>query len=495
MKRNFILALDQGTTGSRAFLFDQTGKIHASDYREFRQYFPKPGWVEHDADEIWQSCVAVIKGALKKGKVRAEQIAAIGITNQRETTILWDRRTGKPVARAIVWQCRRTADMCERLRTKGYEKLFKKKTGLVLDAYFSGTKIKWLLEHIPGLSHRARKGDICFGTIDSWLVYKLTGGKEHVTDMTNASRTLLFNIRNLKWDAQLLRILQIPSNILPRVQNSGSFFGKTVSVAGLPDGIPITAILGDQQAALYGQGCFEAGTVKNTYGTGCFLVLNTGKKLVYSRSGLLSTLASDDQGKPVYAVEGSIFIAGAVVQWLRDQLRFFKQSSETQAKIRGLKDTGGVYFVPAFTGLGAPYWDSNARGVITGLTRGSSSAHIIRAALESIAYQTKDVFDLMQQDLGRNILELKVDGGACRNDFLMQFQADILNCKIVRPQVIESTALGAAQLAGVTAGIWNKKDLEKIRRVEKVFASRINSNQRAILYNGWQKAVRQARTA
>jgi glycerol kinase len=517
MKRQtqYILALDQGTTGSRAFLFDARGSVVASDYKEFPQYFPKPGWVEHDADEIWASCVAVIKGVLTKSRVSPAQIAAIGITNQRETTVLWDRKTGKPVHRAIVWQCRRTADFCQGLRAKGLEKLFREKTGLVIDAYFSGTKIRWLLDHIPGLRLRAEKGQICFGTIDSWLIWKLTGGTSHVTDLTNASRTLIFNIRSKKWDPQLLKILKIPSAILPRVQNSGSVFGQTKQSknpcrpigplcqrlpkggeqSGLSEGIPIAADLGDQQAALYGQGCYEPGTVKNTYGTGCFIVLNTGKKLIFSRKGLLSTLASDDKGKPVYALEGSVFVAGAVVQWLRDQLGVIKKSSETGTMIRGLKDTHGVYFVPAFVGLGAPYWDSEARGMICGLTRGANSRHIVRAALESMAYQTKDVFDLMQKESGRRIKTLNVDGGACKNDFLMQFQSDILGCRIVRPRVIESTAQGAAYLAGVTIGWWNgPKDLAKLRKTERTFVPKMSAARRDEFYAGWQQAVDKART-
>lgn len=509
MNKCYILALDQGTTGSRAFLFDARGHVVASDYKEFPQYFPKPGWVEHDAEEIWASCVAVIKGVLVKSRVSPQTIAAIGITNQRETTVLWDRKTGKPVQRAIVWQCRRTADLCQGLRAKGLEKLFREKTGLVIDAYFSGTKIRWLLDHVPGLRRRAEKGEICFGTIDSWLIWKLTGGASHTTDLTNASRTLVFNIRSKKWDPQLLKILKIPSTILPRVQNSGSVFGHTKqpknsdrpigslreqSGCGLPEGIPITADLGDQQAALYGQGCYAPGTVKNTYGTGCFIVLNTGKKLILSRKGLLSTLASDDKGKPVYALEGSVFIAGAVVQWLRDQLGVIKTSAQTEAMVHGLKDTHGVYFVPAFVGLGAPYWDSEARGVICGLTRGASVKHIVRAALESMAYQTKDVFDLMQKESGRKIRALNVDGGACKNDFLMQFQADILGCRITRPQMIDSTAQGAAYLAGVTIGWWNgQKDLAQLRKSGHAFVPKMSAARRDELYAGWQGAVKRCR--
>ena len=501
--RNYILALDQGTTGSRAFLFDGQGRAVASDYKEFPQYFPKPGWVEHDADEIWASCVVVIKGVLRKSRVSPTAIAAIGVTNQRETTVLWDRKTGKPVHRAIVWQCRRTADLCQGLRAKGFEKLFRAKTGLVIDAYFSGTKIRWLLDHVPGLRRRAEKGQICFGTIDSWLIWKLTGGASHVTDLTNASRTLVFNIRSKKWDPRLLEILKIPAAILPRAQNPGSIFGctkarknsGTQSGSWLPAGIPIAAVLGDQQAALYGQGCYAPGTVKNTYGTGCFIVFNTGKKLISSKKGLLSTLASDDKGKPVYALEGSVFIAGAVVQWLRDQLGVINTSAQTGKMVRGLKDTHGVYFVPAFVGLGAPYWDSEARGLIYGLTRGANVKHIVRAALESMAYQTKDVFDLMQEESGTRIRALNVDGGACQNDFLMQFQADILGCRITRPKTIESTAQGAAYLAGVTIGLWQgKKDLAKLRQTERIFVPKISAARRAELYAGWQQAVDKART-
>ncbi|HLF18951.1 MAG TPA: glycerol kinase GlpK [Candidatus Omnitrophota bacterium] len=497
MVKKYILALDQGTTGSRAFIFDGMGRIVTSHYREFKQYYPKPGWVEHDADEIWASCCEVIKGAISKAGIDKKQIAAVGITNQRETTVLWDRATSRPLARAIVWQCRRTADICRGIAR--YAPTFKRKTGLVLDPYFSGTKIKWLLDNVKGLRSRAREGKVCFGTIDSWLIWKLTGGKSHATDVTNASRTLIFNIRNLKWDDELLRILSIPKSILPKAQNSGSIFGYTAvgaqHAAPLPSGIPIAAVLGDQQAALYGQGCYAPGSVKNTYGTGCFIMLNTGRKLIYSKKGLLTTLASDDQGRPVYALEGAIFIAGAAVQWLRDELKTIKTSAESDKAIKGLKDTNGVYFVPAFTGLGAPYWDAHARGLITGLTRGANRQHIIRAALEAIAYQVKDVFDIMKKESGRAIPELKVDGGACRSDFLMQFQADLLNCRIVRPRVIESTAQGAAHLAGVTVGLWRgKKDLKALQKKDRVFIPRMKVRKREELYAGWQRAVTQART-
>jgi len=488
MGKKYILALDQGTTGSRAFLFDQNGRVVNSDYREFKQYFPKPGWVEHDADEIWQSCESVIKGVLRKSKISPKNIAAIGITNQRETTVLWDRNTSRPVGKAIVWQCRRTADIC--LSLKKFSPVFRRKTGLVLDPYFSGTKIKWILDNTKGLRLKACDGRICFGTIDSWLIWKLTGGQEHVTDMTNASRTLLFNIRQRKWDEELLSILDVPKAVLPRVQNSGSIFGHTAEEGGcLPSGIPIASVLGDQQAALYGQGCYAAGTVKNTYGTGCFIVLNTGTKLILSKAGLLSTIASDEYGRPVYAMEGSIFIAGAAIQWLRDQMGILKQSSESESLIKGLKDSGGVYFVPAFTGLGAPYWNAEARGMISGITRGTHRGHITRAALEAMAYQTKDVFDVMIKESGKRIRALKVDGGACQNNFLMQFQSDILGCSIVRPKMIESTALGAAQLAGVTVGIWRPRELDAMRGIDLTFTPKIKSGERKDLYAGWREAI------
>jgi glycerol kinase len=489
--KKYILAIDQGTTGSRAIIFDETGKILSSAYKEFPQYYPRPGWVEHDAEEIWASCVTVIKKAVLRARIHPKQIAAIGITNQRETTVLWDRKTSKPVYRAIVWQCRRTADFCKSPAIKALSTIIRNKTGLVIDPYFSGTKIRWLLDHVSGLRRRAESGEICFGTVDSWLIWKLTGGQAHVTDMTNASRTLLFNIKTLRWDADLFKKFKIPEIVAPRVHVSGSIMGQTArGAAGLSERIPIAAVMGDQQSALYGQGCFDPGTVKNTYGTGCFLVLNTGKKLVYSKNGLLSTLACDDRGKPVYALEGSIFIAGAVVQWLRDELKVIKKSSDCEKLIHGVKDTQGVYFVPAFAGLGAPYWDSQARGMITGLTRGSGVHHIVRAALESMAYQTKDVFDVMQKDFGRAIKELRVDGGACQNNFLMQFQSDVLNCRIVRPKFIETTAQGAAYLAGVTVGLWNgKKDVHRLIKKDRTFSPKMSAQHREELYSGWLRAV------
>lgn len=489
--RKYILAVDQGTTGSRAILFDAAGRTVASAYREFRQYFPKPGWVEHDAQEIWRSCETVIAEAIRKSKIAPAEILAIGITNQRETTVMWDRKTSRPAHRAIVWQCRRTSDICRALKKR--EPMIHKKTGLVLDPYFSGTKIRWLLDHVPGLRLRAARGKIAFGTIDSWLIWKLTGGRSHVTDLTNASRTLLLNIKTKKWDPELLKVFGVPGKVLPRLQLSGSIFGITQNVAGLPDGIPIAGVMGDQQAALYGQGCYEAGTSKNTYGTGCFIMLNTGKKLVYSKEGLLTTLACDFKGRSVYALEGAVFIGGAVVQWLRDGLKIIKSSAETEKAIHGLKDTGGVYVVPAFVGLGAPYWKSEARGLITGITRGTTMPHLIRACLESIAYQTRDVFDIMQRTFGGPIHELKVDGGACKNDLLMQFQADILGSKIVRPKVIELTARGVAHLAGVTIGLWKKShDLKKQHQIDRIFSPYMNGHDRVRLYQGWLKAVQRA---
>ena len=490
MKR-YVLAIDQGTTGSRAILFDVNGKTVASAYREFKQFFPKPGWVEHDAQEIWRSCETVIRQTLRKSKVAPEKILSIGITNQRETTVMWDRKTSRPVHHAIVWQCRRTSEICHALRK--HEPRIHRKTGLMLDPYFSGTKVKWLLDHVPGLRRRAAQGHIAFGTIDSWLIWKLTGGRSHVTDLTNASRTLLLNIRSKKWDPELLKIFGVSSKILPSLQPSGSIFGTTQKIAGLSAGIPIAGVMGDQQAALYGQGCFEPGTSKNTYGTGCFIMMNTGKKFVVSKQGLLTTLACDFRGKPVYALEGAVFIGGAVVQWLRDGLKVIKHSSGTEKAIRGLKDTGGVYVVPAFVGLGAPYWKSEARGLVSGLTRGTTTAHLIRACLEAIAYQSKDVFDIMQKAFGYPIHELKVDGGACKNDLLMQFQADILGSKIIRPKMIELTARGVAHLAGVTMGLWKKShDFKKQHQVDRIFSPSMKPGKRAELYQGWLKAVQRA---
>ncbi len=491
MMKKYILSIDQGTTGSRAFVFDAHGRVLSSAYQEFKQYYPKPGWVEHDAQEIWDSVDAVIRKAVKQSRIDPKSIAGIGITNQRETTVLWDRQTSKPFYHAIVWQCRRTAEACARLRK--YGNLFRTATGLVVDAYFSGTKIQWLLNHVPGLRRKAAKSQVAFGTIDSWLIFKLTNGAAHVTDMTNASRTLIFDIKSKAWSKPLLKLLNIPESILPKVLPSASVFGHTShGVAGLPAGIPIAAVMGDQQAALYGQGCFSAGTIKNTYGTGCFMLLNTGSKCVHSKKGLLTTLGCDAQGQPVYVLEGAVFIAGAVVQWLRDELKVIKDSSSTEAMIAGLEDTQGVYLVPAFVGLGAPYWNAEARGIITGLTRGTNVRHIVRAALESMAYQTKEIFDLMGRESGLQIKNLAVDGGACRNNFLMQFQADMLGISITRPLMVDSTVAGAAYLAGVSTGLWKLQDLYKIKKIERVFKPR--GEEVKSKYEGWAHAVRQALT-
>jgi len=488
-QKRHILAIDQGTTGSRAFVFDLRGRCVAKAYKEFKQYYPKPGWVEHSPDEIWDSVEAVVRRAVASARIDPRSIAAIGITNQRETTIVWDRATGKPLYRAIVWQDRRTADQCARPGLQRHLKTIRSSTGLRLDPYFSATKLQWLLEHVPGLRAKAKAGKACFGTVDTWLIYNLTGRAVHATDLTNASRTMLLNIRTKKWDERLLKIFDVPSGLLPEVFPSGHVFGHTRQIAGLAAGIPITAVMGDQQAALYGQGCFASGNVKNTYGTGCFMVLNTGQRLRISRHGLLSTIACDAFGHPVYALEGSVFIAGAVVQWLRDGLKAIPDSSSTEKAIAAVKDTAGVYFVPAFVGLGAPYWDPHARGTITGLTQGTNVNHIIRAAVESMAYQTKDVFDLMARESGLKIRSLAVDGGACRNDFLMQFQADILSAAVVRPKMVDTTVSGAAHLAGVTAGLWRPKDLAAMRGVDRTFRPSMPGSQVQEKYVGWQKAV------
>jgi glycerol kinase len=496
----YILAIDQGTTGSRAYIFDKSGRILSSAYKEIKQIYPAAsggGWVEHDPNEIWRSVEYVVKQALSRKNIKPSDIAAIGITNQRETTILWDRKTGRPVYNAIVWQCRRTAAMCDKLKKDGYAELFRKKTGLVIDAYFSGTKVKWLLDNVKGLRARAEKGRICFGTVDTWLIWKLTGGKVHATDYTNASRTLVFNIKEKKWDDQLLKVLKIPKALLPSVKASSSIFGKTANNScGLVPGIPITGDAGDQQAALFGQGCFTAGEMKNTYGTGCFLLLNTGKRFMLSNKGLLTTLACDAHGAPCYAQEGAVFIAGAAVQWLRDELKIIKTTAETERWAKKVKDTGGVYFVPAFVGLGAPYWDSRARGTLTGITRGTGRPHIIRATLEAIAYQVKDIVDIMEKETGNRLKSLRVDGGACRNDLLMQFQADMLGVKIVRPKITETTAKGAAMLAGLAVGFWKSSaELRKTLTAEKTFSSRMKNKTRDALYAGWLAAVRKARSA
>lgn len=486
----YILAIDQGTTGSRAVIYDKDGRTITSAYQEFRQYFPKPGWVEHNPEEIWQSVNNSIQRVLKQ--VPVSEIAAIGITNQRETTVIWDKDTGRPIYNAIVWQCRRTAQRCNNLKKiKGEIDFLKKRTGLPLDAYFSATKIEWLLNNVPGALGKAKKGRLIFGTTDTWVLWKLSGGKIHATDYTNASRTMLFNIEKLKWDEDILKKFNIPGQILPEVKNSSGIFGKTVKIGSLPIGIPISGIAGDQQAALFGQAGFEPGSIKNTYGTGCFILLNTGKKRPISKYGLITTLGCGAQGEPVYALEGAIFIAGAAIQWLRDGLKLLSKASESEDIARSLKDNGGVYFVPALVGLGAPYWDQDARGAILGITRGTTSGHLVRAALEAMCYQAKDVLVAMHKDSGLKIKGLKVDGGAVENNFLCQFQADILSINVIRPEIIETTSLGAAYLAGLALGYWKDAgEIKKCWRVDKIFRPRMSTKESLAFYKGWLKAVK-----
>jgi glycerol kinase len=490
-----ILAIDQGTTGTTVLIVDRRGRVVAQAYGELPQHYPRPGWVEHDPDEILQVTFAVIRRALANGRIPPGRIAAIGITNQRETTILWDRRTGGPIARAIVWQCRRTAPLCERLKRQGHEPEFRRKTGLVLDAYFSGTKIQWLLDHVPAARRRASAGDLAFGTVDSWLIWHLTGGRSHATDPTNASRTLLYNIRAKAWDPALMRRLGVPKALLPEVRPCAGRFGLTQARGPLPAGIPIAGVAGDQQASMVGHGCLEPGTAKNTYGTGCFLLLNTGKRLVPSRHGLITTLVYQGREEPAYAVEGSVFIAGAAIQWLRDELRLIRTAADTEAIARSLKDTGGVYVVPAFVGLGAPYWDMAARGALIGLTRGSNWRIVVRATLESLAYQTRDVVESMEQDSRMRLRELRVDGGAARNDWLMQFQADLLGIPILRPAMVANTGKGAALLAGIGIGWWKPRELAPFMgRPQRRFEPRMRTARRERLYAGWREAVARVRT-
>ncbi len=481
-----ILALDQGTTSCRAILFDHGGALVGTAQKEFTQYYPEPAWVEHDATEIWTAQLAVVRELLQKTGTRAEDIAAIGITNQRETTLIWDRKTGDPIHHAIVWQDRRTAGFCDQLKERGLEDHVRQTTGLVIDAYFSGTKINWLLEHVDGARQRAEAGELCFGTMDSWLVYKLTGGKVHVTDVTNAGRTMLFDIRKRDWDERLLQELDVPRALLPAVKSSSEVYGET-SLFGAA--IPIAGMAGDQHAALFGQACFEPGQAKNTYGTGCFMLLNTGTTAVTSTHGLLTTIAWEVDGKTEYALEGSVFIAGAAIQWLRDGLKLIDEAPDSEYYARKVKDTGGVYVVPAFAGLGAPYWDMYARGAIFGLTRGTSKSHIVRATLQSLAYQVKDVLEAMQKDAKTELKNLRVDGGASANDFLMQFQSDILGTKVERPKIVETTALGAAMLAGLAVGYWNKEDLAATWQLDEAFSPTMAAGERTKRYAGWQKAV------
>ena len=490
--KQFVLALDQGTTSSRAILYNQSGAPVASVQKEFRQQFPQPGWVEHDANEIWASQHEVMLAAIVKAGARAEDIAAIGIANQRETTVLWDRGTGKPIANAIVWQDRRTAGLCAELKAAGKAELIQQKTGLVLDAYFSGTKLKWLLDNVPGARIRAEAGELCFGTIDTWLIWNLTAGKVFATDPSNASRTLLFNIHSNCWDDELLALLNIPRAVLPEVRPSSGAFGETVinDVA-----VPIAGDAGDQQAALFGQGCHSPGMAKNTYGTGCFLLLNTGGVATTSTNKLLTTTAWQlDAGKPQYALEGSVFIGGAVVQWLRDGLRAIKTAADVEALAAEVPDSGGVYLVPAFAGLGAPHWDPYARGAMFGLTRGSGITHIARAALESIAFQSADVLTAMEKDAGLKLTELRVDGGATANNLLMQIQADLLGVPVVRPKVLETTALGAAYLAGLAVGFWrDASDIQRNWQVDRVFEPTLSRDRAAEMMAGWAKAVERSK--
>ena len=486
----YIMSLDQGTTSSRCILFDKSGNICASVQKEFRQIYPHPGWVEHDADEIWDTTLEVSRAAMAKLGVEAGSIAAIGITNQRETTVIWDKETGEPIANAVVWQCRRTADIIDDLVKRGCGDTIRYKTGLEPDAYFSGSKIKWLLDNVPGARKRANAGKLLFGTIDTWLIWKLTGGKVHVTDQTNASRTMLYNIRELCWDQELLALLDVPACILPEVKPSSHVYGTTAFELYGGE-IPISGAAGDQQCALFGQCCFEPGQMKNTYGTGCFLLMNTGSEIVESKNGLVTTIGVGYEDHVEYALEGSIFVAGAAVQWLRDELSVISDAAESQQYAEKVPDTAGGYVVPAFTGLGAPYWNQRARGTIVGITRGFSRAHLIRATLESLAYQTYDIARAMERDSGIRMAELKVDGGACANDFLMQFQSDLIGSDVYRPRCIETTALGAAYLAGLAVGFWTSlEDVKNNWATDKVFSSRMEEERRVKLLNGWHKAIK-----
>jgi len=490
--QQYILALDQGTTSSRAIIFDQQGAVVAIAQKEFTQFFPQPGWVEHDANEIWSTQLGVAAEAIIKAGLLPENIAAIGITNQRETTVVWERATGKPIYHAIVWQDRRTAEFCDELKARGLDQVIREKTGLVIDAYFSASKVKWILDHVEGARAKAEKGELCFGTIDSWLVWNLTKGQIHVTDVSNASRTMLCNIHTLQWDGELQKIFDIPGSMLPQIRSSSEVYGTTQNIL-TSHNIPIAGIAGDQQAALFGQMCTQSGMVKNTYGTGCFMLMNTGEKPVTSNNNLLTTVAWKVNGITHYALEGSVFIAGAVVQWLRDGLGIIKTSADVEQLATQVKDTDGVFLVPAFAGLGAPHWNPYTRGTMVGITRGTNAAHIARAALESIAFQTMDVLKAMEADSGISIKELRVDGGATANDLLMQFQSDILQTKVVRPKITETTALGAAYLAGLAVGFW--PSIEAIQdqwQVDIVFSAVMPETESAILKKGWQRAVRSA---
>ncbi len=493
MNKKYILALDQGTTSSRAIIFDKNASIIGISQKEFTQIYPKPGYVEHDANEIWSTQLEVAKDVINKTKISLDEIATIGITNQRETTVIWDKKTGEPISNAIVWQCRRTADICQELIKRGLEDYIKETTGLVVDAYFSGTKIKWILDNVKGARERAENGELLFGTMDTWIVWNLTKGKIHLTDYSNSSRTMLYNIRELKWDEKILEELSIPSSLLPEVRQSSEIYGSTdESVFGKE--ILISGIAGDQQAALFGQVCFQEGMVKNTYGTGCFMLMNTGEKPVVSKNGLITTIAWGIDNKVEYALEGSIFMGGAIIQWLRDELKIINEAADSEYFAKKVSDTSGVYLVPAFAGLGAPHWDMYARGTLIGLTRGTNINHIIRAALEAIAYQTKDVINAMISDSEISLTALKVDGGATRNNFLMQFQADILGVEVDRPETTETTALGAACLAGLATGFWKSKgEIAQKWSLDRKFRPEITNEKRDMLYAGWQKAIERSK--
>ena len=493
-----IIAIDSGTTGTTVLVFDRRGRVRGQAYQELPQHYPRPGWVEHDPEEIAEIARRGIRRALRTAGVRPASVAAIGITNQRETTIVWDRATGRPVAPAIVWQCRRTEPACAALRRRGVEPLIRRRTGLVLDPYFSATKVRWFLDHVKGLARRAERGDVAFGTVDSWLLWRLSGGRVHATDATNAARTLLYDVRRLRWDPDLLDLFGVPAAMLPEVRppvDPSAPFGVTSGAAPLPDGLQIGGMAGDQQASLAGHGCLRPGEAKNTYGTGCFLLLHTGSRFVASRNGLLTTLAVGAGPEPAYALEGSVFVAGAAIQWLRDGLRAVRRAADTEAIARRTPDTGGVYVVPAFTGLGAPYWDGDARGAIVGLTRGSTRETIVRATLESLAYQTRDVLEAMQRDAGLRLSRLAVDGGAAANDWLLQFQADLLGIDVVRPKHLANTARGAAFLAGIGIGWWSRGDLGPLLGTpDRTFSPRMRRAERDRIYEGWRAAVERVRT-
>ncbi len=487
---NYILSIDQGTTSSRAILFNENGEIAGVAQREFKQHFPKGGWVEHDANEIWTSVLSVMASVLNEKNVSASQIKGIGITNQRETTVVWDKNTGRPIYNAIVWQSRQTQHICDELKNAGHEETFRNKTGLLLDPYFSGTKVKWILDKVEGAREKAEKGDVLFGTIDSWLVWKLSGGRTHVTDYSNASRTLMYNIHDLQWDDELLEILDVPKAMLPEVKPSSEVYCETIDYHFFGQKVPIAGIAGDQQAALFGQACFERGDVKNTYGTGGFMLMNTGEEAVVSDNGLLTTIAYGIDGKVNYALEGSIFVSGSAIQWLRDGLRMINSAPQSEDYAKRVDSTEGVYVVPAFVGLGTPYWDSEARGAIFGITRGTEKEHFIRATLESLCYQTRDVIEAMAQDSGIDVNNLRVDGGAVKNNFLMQFQADLVNINVERPEINETTALGAAYLAGIATGFWkDKSEISRQWKLEKSFEPAMEEKESSRLYKGWKKAV------